>query len=155
MQKIVAITKKRGYGKIRYHQKFSAVLTIYSEEIDAQHLILSPCSFHENAAGPIWINIESCAWHGPVDLLEKEPLSEVPEYRDNQKISRLFREILDIKDATWSDYLETLSNLRRLTTLPPNLPEKALKLYQLLLNDGRSTPDWLRIWYGIRSYGLY
>lgn len=155
MQKIVAITKKCCYGKILYHQRFSAVLKIYSEEIDAQHLILGSGSFHENAAGPIWINIESCAWHGPVDLLEKEPLSEVPEYRNNQKLSRFFREILDIKDATWSDYLETLSNLRRLTTSPPNLHEKVLKLYQLLLNDGRSTPDWLRIWYVIISYGLY
>jgi hypothetical protein len=84
-------------------------------------------------------------------LLAKKPLSEVPEYRNNRKLSKFFREVLDIEDTTWIDYLETVSSLRRLTRSSPNLPEKVLKLYRLLLSDGRSTPDWMHIRYVVVS----
>jgi len=129
------------------------LLTIYSEEIDTYALILDPCSFQEDASGPSWIATQSCAWRGPVDLLEKKPLAEVPQYRNNRKLSRFFREILDIRDTTWRDYLEMVSNLRSLTRSPPNLSEKALKLYRLLLSDSRSTPNWTQIRYVVISYG--
>jgi hypothetical protein len=131
------------------------LLTICSEQIDTWELILDPCSFQENASGPTWIDIQSCAWRGPVDLLAKKPLAEVPEYRNNRKLSKFFREILDIEDTTWRDYLEMVSNLRRLTRWPPNLSEKALRLYQLLLSDGRSTPNWTQIRYVVIFYGRY
>jgi hypothetical protein len=131
------------------------LLTICSEQIDTWELILDPCSFQENASGPTWIDIQSCAWRGPVDLLAKKPLAEVPEYRNNRKLSKFFREILDIEDTTWRDYLEMVSNLRRLTRWPPNLSEKALRLYHLLLSDGRSTPNWTQIRYVVIFYGRY
>jgi hypothetical protein len=133
----------------RYHEETRVLLTICSEKIDARELILDPCSFQENASGPTWIDIQSCAWCGPVDLLTKKPLAEVPEYRNNRKLSKLFCEILDIEDTTWIDYLEMVSNLRRQTESSSNLPEKILRLYYLLLNDGRSTPDWTQIRYVI------
>ena len=129
----------------RYHQETRVLLTICSEMIDTRELILDPCSFQDNASGPTWIDIQSCAWRGPVDLLAKKPLAEVPEYRNNPKLSKFFREILDIEDTTWIDYLEMVSNLRRLTRSSPNLPEKVLRLYHLLLSDGRSTPNWMQI----------
>ena len=113
--------------------------------IDTRELILDPCSFQDNASGPTWIDIQSCAWRGPVDLLAKKPLAEVPEYGNNPKLSKFFREILGIEDTTWIDYLEMVSNLRRLTRSSPNLPEQALRLYRLLLSDGRSTPNWTQI----------
>ena len=72
-------------------------------------------------------------------------MAEVPEYRNNRKLSKFFREILDIEDTTWRDYLEMVSNLRTQATSIPNLFEKVLKLYHLLLSDGRSTPDWTQI----------
>lgn len=139
----------------RYHQGIRVLLTICSEQIDTWELILDPCSFQENASGPTWIDIQSCAWRGPVDLLAKKPLAEVPEYRNNRKLSKFFREILDIEDTTWRDYLEMVSNLRRLTRWPPNLSEKALRLYHLLLSDGRSTPNWTQIRYVVIFYGRY
>lgn len=139
----------------RYHQETRVLLTICSEQIDTWELILDPCSFQENASGPTWIDIQSCAWRGPVDLLAKKPLAEVPDYRNNRKLSRFFREILDIEDTTWRDYLEMVSNLRRLTRTSPNLSEKALRLYQLLLSDGRSTPNWTQIRYVVIFYGRY
>ena len=139
----------------RYHQETRVLLTIYSEQIDTWELILDPCSFQENASGPTWIDIQSCAWRGPVDLLAKKPLAEVPEYQNNRKLSRFFREILDIEDTTWRDYLEMVSNLRRLTRSSPNLSEKALRLYRLLLSDGRSTPNWTQIRYVVIFYGRY
>lgn len=139
----------------RYHQETRVLLTICSEQIDTWELILDPCSFQENASGPTWIDIQSCAWRGPVDLLAKKPLAEVPEYRNNRKLSKLFREILDIEDTTWRDYLEMVSNLRRLTRSSPNLSEKALRLYHLLLSDGRSTPNWTQIRYVVIFYGRY
>ena len=129
----------------RYHQETRVLLTTCSEMIDTRELILDPCSFQDNASGPTWIDIQSCAWRGPVDLLAKKPLAEVPEYRNNPKLSKFFREILDIEDTTWIDYLEMVSNLRRLTRSSPNLPEQALRLYRLLLSDGRSTPNWTQI----------
>ena len=110
-------------------------------------LILDPCSFQETASGPTWIDIQSCAWRGPIDLLAKRPLAEVPEYRNNRKLSKFFRKILDIKDTTWRDYLEMVSNLRKLTRSPPDLSQKAFRLYHLLLSDGRSTPDWTQVRY--------
>jgi hypothetical protein len=86
------------------------LLTICSEQIDTWELILDPCSFQENASGPTWIDIQSCAWRGPVDLLAKKPLAEVPEYRNNRKLSKFFREILDIEDTTWRDYLDKMAS---------------------------------------------
>lgn len=138
----------------RYHQETPVLLTICSEQIDTWELILDPCSFQENASGPTWIDIQSCAWRGPVDLLVKKPLAEVPEYRNNRKLAKFFREILDIEDTTWIDYLEMVSNLRRLTRRSsPNLSEKVLRLYHLLLDDGRSTPNWTHIRYVVIFYG--
>lgn len=114
---------------------------------------MDPSSFQKTASGPTWIEIQSCAWRGPVDLLEKKPLAEVPEYRTNQKLSKFFCEILGIEDTTWIDYLEMISNLRRQTESSPNLPQKILTLYRLLLNDGRSTPDWTHIRYVVMLEG--
>ena len=139
----------------RYHQETRALLTICSEQIDTCELILDPCSFQETASRPIWIDIESCAWRGPVDLLLKKPLAEVSEYRDNTKLSKFFREILGIQDTTWGDYLEMVSSLRTLTRAPPDLSEKALRLYGLLLSDGRSTPDWTQIRYVVIFHGRF
>jgi hypothetical protein len=130
-------------------------LTICSERIDEWELILDPCSFQENASGPTWIDIQSCAWRGPIDLLAKKPLAEVPEYRNNRKLSRFFCEILDIEDTTWRDYLEMVSNLRGPAGSSPNLSEKVLRLYRLLLSDGRSTPNWTQIRYVVIFYGRY
>jgi hypothetical protein len=130
-----------------YHQETRVLLTICSEQVDTWELILDPCSFQENASGPTWIDIQSCAWRGPVDLLAKKPLAEVPEYRNNRKLSKFFREILNIGDTTWIDYLEMVSRLRRLRRPSPNLFGKTLRLYQLLLSDGRSTPNWPQIRY--------
>jgi hypothetical protein len=138
-----------------YQQEVRVLLTRYSEQLDTLELILDPCSFQENASGPTWIDIQSCAWRGPVDLLAKKPLAEVLEYRNNRKLSRFFREILDIQDVTWRDYLEMLSKLRRLTRSSPNLSEKVLRLYQLLLSDGSSTLDWPQLRYIVIFYGRY
>ncbi|KAL3421238.1 ino80 chromatin remodeling complex protein [Phlyctema vagabunda] len=124
------------------------------EQIDTWDLILAPCSFRENAAGPTWTDIQNCAWHGPMNLLSKEPLAEVPEYQNNRKLSKFFRETLDIDDTTWRDYLDMVSDLRNGTEPPLDLLERVLRLYQLLLSDGRSKPDWTQISERFHTEGL-
>ena len=56
-----------------------------------------------------WVNSTSCVWAAPEWLQEKRPLNGVSKFTEH---SRLFREILKIKDATRKDYIEDLKTLK-------------------------------------------
>ncbi|KAH6672240.1 hypothetical protein B0J14DRAFT_69385 [Halenospora varia] len=100
--------------------------------IDESYLILDPCSFQSSAAGPSWIDIESCVWQGPENLLDKQPLAVASQYRDNEKLAHFFHRTLDIRNANWEDYLRVLSNIKNGSNLVQDTPEKVSRLYELL-----------------------
>jgi hypothetical protein len=72
-------------------------------------------------------------------------LASVPQYRDNQKLIRFFREILDVEDANWKDYLEMLLKLRRGSNPPEDISDKVSRLYHLFSEVAISTQDWAEI----------
>lgn len=66
----------------------------------------------------------------------------VASYRNNRKVSRLFREILGIENANWGDYRDMLLQFRKSQTPPPDLWDKILRLYKLLSESTMSDADW-------------
>jgi hypothetical protein len=97
-----------------------------------------------NASTPIWLEIDRCVWQGPEDLLDKQPLAAVPQYRDNLKLARFFHHTLDIRNANWEDYLTALTDLRDGSNPTQDIHEKVSRLYALLSEIG-SRRDRARI----------
>src|ERR1039457_5550263 len=104
--------------------------------------MLDPRSFASSSTGPRWIGVDNCVWEGPVDLLDKTPLASISEYRTNQQIVQLFHNILDIRDANWTDYIRTLSKLKANPNASVNIAERVLGLYRLFLKSNISDMDW-------------
>jgi hypothetical protein len=118
------------------------ILTKYSETFQRDGLILHPSVFRSESTRPQWVDVQSCLWRGPANLLEKTPLAAVTLYQNDTKIRRLFCEILSIKNAAWHDYLEMLVKLRRRQLIPLNLPDKVLQLYNLISQSNLSDEEW-------------
>lgn len=62
-----------------------------SESFNNNKLVLDPRTF---ASTPLWVDLRQCIWKGPPNLLDVQALSSVPEYRNNDAITRLFVDIL-------------------------------------------------------------
>lgn len=120
-------------------------LTFLSNTIEQEELILDPSSFEIGAAGPTWIDIEGCVWHGPTNLLDQTPLASVSQYRSNPKLVHFFTRVLGIKDANWNDYLAILSKLRVDPSPSDGLPNKIWRLYELLSNAAIGEEGWTEI----------
>ncbi|KAL5327036.1 hypothetical protein ACEPPN_004726 [Leptodophora sp. 'Broadleaf-Isolate-01'] len=102
---------------------------------DDVSLILHPKAFSPNSNNPSWTDIRSCVWQGPEDILDREPLALVPQYKNNENISHFFTQVLGIKDANWEDYIRVLSTLKgdsENSTTAQGITEKVLRLYYLL-----------------------
>jgi hypothetical protein len=96
----------------------------------------------------MWLSHKECFWRGPpVGLLDKIQLATVALYRNSTKTRKLFMRDLNISNAGWTDYRDTLLQLRRCDPLPPDLKEKVPQLYTLLLEAGNSMTDedWLSL----------
>lgn len=117
------------------------------EQLDTKYLILDPWAFQPSASSPRWTDIESCVWHGPVNLLNKKPLASVPQYRGNKTLNRFFRHILGIEDANWNDYHQMLLKLRHASGSSEDISDKVLRLYHLFSEDAISNEDWAEIRY--------
>ncbi|RFU34079.1 hypothetical protein B7463_g2224, partial [Scytalidium lignicola] len=109
----IRLQKAWNWAKTDILNTYSSISDHYSEMnkeiiVEAFHrenLILDPSCFQPNSTGPRWIDIDSCVWKGPQDILDKTPLYSVSEYRTNRRIARLFHEeILEIQNADWNDY---------------------------------------------------
>ncbi|KAK0103681.1 hypothetical protein ONS95_005691 [Cadophora gregata] len=102
---------------------------------DDVSLILRPRALCPNSNNPSWTDTRSCVWEGPEDILDREVLALVPQYRDNEKLCHFFTQVLGIKDADWEDYIRVLSTLKgesgNSSTAQGN-SEKVLRLYKLL-----------------------
>jgi hypothetical protein len=82
-------------------------------------------------------------WIGPEGLLlEKIPLGTTVLYRNNNKLRRLFWEFLGIRNATWTDYRDTLIQLKARPATPPDLEIKVVELYRKLARCRISDEDW-------------
>jgi hypothetical protein len=57
----------------------------------------------------------------------------------------LFVDILGIRNANWTDYQDTLLQLKRRETIPPDVERKVLKLYDLLGSSRMSDEDLLSL----------
>jgi hypothetical protein len=86
-----------------------------------------------------------CLWRGPENLLDKIPLATVASYRNSTKIRMLFNDILGIRNANWTDYLDKLLQFRRRETFPPEMERKVLELYELLRSSRMSEEDLLSL----------
>lgn len=118
-------------------------LIAHREAFHQQNLILDPSCFDPSSTGPRWIDIDSCVWEGPQDILDKTPLHSLSEYRTNQKIVRLFhKEILEIQNADWNDYKRTLSKLRADPSPLWNVADRAQSLYRLFSESQIIDRDW-------------
>lgn len=82
------------------------------------------------------MDIESCVWQGPENLLDKQPLAVASQYRDNEKLAQFFHRTLDIRNANWEDYLRVLSNISNGSNPVQDTPEKVSRLYELLSEVG-------------------
>lgn len=118
-------------------------LITYREAFHREDLILDPSCFQPSSSGPRWIDIDSCVWKGPQDVLDKTPLYSLSEYRTNRKIARLFHgEILEIQNADWNDYKRTLSKLRTDPNPLWDVADRAQRLYRLFSESRISDGDW-------------
>jgi hypothetical protein len=120
-------------------------LTLGRDEFFEQNLILHPCSFSLGASGPTWIDIESCFWGGPMDLLDKTPLASIPQYKNNKILERFFCRFLDVEDANWKDYLNMLVKLRGASNPQEDLSGKILGLYQHISRVPIAREAWTQI----------
>jgi hypothetical protein len=57
----------------------------------------------------------------------------------------LFNDILGIRNANWTDYQDTLLQLKRREIFPPDVERKVLELYERLRSSRMSDEDLLSL----------
>lgn len=124
--------RKITFGLIRDRETFGRI-----------GLILHPKSFLSSSTSASWLKPNECLWRGPENLVEKIPLATIASYRNNAKLRKLFNDILDIRNANWTDYRDALQQLKGRETFPPDVQKKIVELYELLRSCKMSDEDVL------------
>jgi len=83
-----------------------------------------------------WVSSEACVWTAPEWLKAKRRLHGVSKFADCE---HLFRVILKIGDAKWSDYLEDLKTLKEQNH---GNPERVVDIYRRLWREFERDSSW-------------
>jgi hypothetical protein len=86
-----------------------------------------------------WALPEGCVWEGPGFLRAEYPLASAKEYQDDDALTRLFRSILLIPDASHMDYIDELERIRSSDCVNPG---EVVEIYHRLWKMREDKTVW-------------